>query len=362
MGVVRRQGAWWIDWYEGGRRRRKKTAVSTKTEAKRLLEKVKAKMLPRELGLFDPKLSCAELVTRYLNALQGTRSRSTYTSAELSLRHFFTWCRAKTAAKLTPELAENFAAKRKKDNVSVRTINIELTNLKACLNWGVGNGLIPRNPLARLKRLKGESKGRTRFLSEDEIRRLLQAAKDTVYHDIFYVLIRTGMRKSELAHLRWEDIDFTHSLIRVGGHRDEHGTDDTKTHKERHLPMDTDLAEVIARQIRRRGCPHVFGTANGTVRANNFNRELKKHAGRAGIDDVTLHTLRHTFASHLVMNGTDLPSVKELLGHSNIQMTMRYSHLAKEHLRSAMENFKVPSYRNGPSVVAGPGFKRAAAK
>ncbi len=66
MGVHRKQGAWWIDWYEGGRRRRKKTAVSTKTEAKRLLEKVKAKMLPRELGLFDPKLTCAELVTRYL--------------------------------------------------------------------------------------------------------------------------------------------------------------------------------------------------------------------------------------------------------------------------------------------------------
>jgi hypothetical protein len=64
IGVYEKQGAWWIDWYEGGRRRRKKTTAHTKTEAKRPLGQVKAKLLPRDLGLFDPKLSCAELVTR----------------------------------------------------------------------------------------------------------------------------------------------------------------------------------------------------------------------------------------------------------------------------------------------------------
>ena len=72
-GVCRKRGAWWIDWYEGRRRLRKKTAAATKTETKKLLERVKAKMLPRSLGLFDPKLKCAERVTRYLEALKGPR-------------------------------------------------------------------------------------------------------------------------------------------------------------------------------------------------------------------------------------------------------------------------------------------------
>ena len=74
MGVYHKRGTWWIDWYEGGRRLRKKTRARNKSEARKLLEQVRAKQLPRDLGLFDPKLKCAELVTRYLEALKGTRT------------------------------------------------------------------------------------------------------------------------------------------------------------------------------------------------------------------------------------------------------------------------------------------------
>jgi integrase len=362
MGVYRKQGTWWIDWYEGGQRRRKKTRASTKTEAKKMLEQVRARITPRDLGLFDPKLKCAELVTRYLEALKGTRAHHTWRRAYTALRNFFSWCPVKQVAKLTPELFQRYAGLRKSKGIAVRTINIELSALKTSLNWGVKNRLIPANPMAQADKLKGESTGRLRFLSEDEMQRLLRASEGSVYHDIFFTFLKTGMRKGELIHLRWEDVDFEQTLIRVGGHRDEHGTDDTKTHRERHLPMDAQLAGVIARQPRRSDCPYVFGTERGTARENNLNRELKKRAGRAGVEDLTLHTLRHTFASHLVMRGVDLASVKELLGHSTIQMTMRYAHLGQEHLRAAMEKMTVPGLAEGPSICAGPGFKRTAAK
>ncbi|MHC4202177.1 MAG: hypothetical protein ACYSU0_19475, partial [Planctomycetota bacterium] len=117
MGVYRKQGAWWIDWYEGRRRCRKKTPAKTKTEAKGLLQKLKAKMLPRELGLFDPKFPCAELVTRYLEALKGTRAYQTWRSAELSLRNFFTWCPVRQVPKLTPEFTQRYAAHRREQSV-----------------------------------------------------------------------------------------------------------------------------------------------------------------------------------------------------------------------------------------------------
>ena len=139
MSVYKKQGAWWIDWYEDRRRRRKKTAARTKTEAKQLLEKVKARMVPRELGLFDPKFSCAELVTRYLEAIKGIRAHETWRSAELSLRNFFTWCTVRQVAKLTPEITQRYAAHRRANKISIRTVHIELTVLKACLNWSVEN-------------------------------------------------------------------------------------------------------------------------------------------------------------------------------------------------------------------------------
>ena len=104
MGVFKKQGAFWIDWYEGGRRYRKKTRARNKTEATKLLNQVKAKILPRDLGLFDPKLKCADLVTRYLEALKGTRAHQTWRRAYSALRNFFEWCPVKRVAKLTPEL------------------------------------------------------------------------------------------------------------------------------------------------------------------------------------------------------------------------------------------------------------------
>ncbi|MHC4503225.1 MAG: phage integrase SAM-like domain-containing protein, partial [Planctomycetota bacterium] len=163
MGVFQKHGTWWIDWYEGGRRRRKKTRARNKTEARKLLEQVRARIVPRELGLFDPKLKCAELITRYLEALKGTRAHHTWRRAYTALRNFFTWCPVKRVAKLMPELVERYAAFRKGQDAAIRTINIEIGAVKTCLNWGLSNNLVPSNPLARVRKLRGESQGRLRF-------------------------------------------------------------------------------------------------------------------------------------------------------------------------------------------------------
>lgn len=146
LGVYRKAGALYLDWYEGGRRRRKKTGARTKTEAKQLLAKVTANLVPRELGIFDSNLTVAHLVVKYLEVLKATRTEATWEWAQTCLKNFFTRHPMKRVSQVTPELIGGCISWRRKTGVSPRTINVELTALKGCLNWGVKNGLVRRGP------------------------------------------------------------------------------------------------------------------------------------------------------------------------------------------------------------------------
>jgi len=154
---------------------------------------------------------------------------------------------------------------------------------------------------------------------------------DPGYYPIIYTFLKTGLRKSELIYLEWSDIDFQKKQIRVVN-KVAHPT---KSYKPRYIPMDRKLEKVL-RSIKKTKNPYVFITERDTLRKNNMISKLKITARRAGIEkNVTIHMLRHTYASHLVMAGVDLTTVKALLGHGDIHTTMRYAHLAPDHLRQA---------------------------
>ncbi len=341
MGVYLRNGSFWIDWYQDGKRRRKKTACKNKREAAKLLAEVRASAGPAAFGIRDADVSSPGLVSRYLEAANGTIAAASVARSRSSLKSFFDWAGPVKVMKIKPELFSRYAAYRKKQGMSVRTVNIDLTSLKTCFNWALRNNIISRNPLAFMRKLKGESQGRLRFLSEDEIRRLLAAAASTVYYRIIFTFLKTGMRKAELANLHWEDVDFQNRLLRVGGWRDEDGEHHTKTYNVRYIPIDDELAAVLRGHPTVEGSPFVFATIRGTKRTNNMIREVQRLAKKAGIEGVTLHVLRHTFASQIAMKTGDIASLKTLLGHSSIQMTMRYAHLAPSHLRSVVEKLKL---------------------
>ena len=174
--------------------------------------------------------------------------------------------------------------------MSKRTVNLEITMLQAMLNKMIQLGVIPENPIKAVK-------------------------------------------KNELVYLEWEDIDFDKLLIRVVNKK----AHPTKSYQPRYIPMDKKLGELL-NSIKRTKSSYVFVTGRETLRKNNLITNLKRAAKKAGIrKNVTVHMLRHTYASHLVMAGVDLPTVKALLGHADIHTTMRYAHLAPDHLRQAAE-------------------------
>ena len=138
---------------------------------------------------------------------------------------------------------------------------------------------------------------------------------------------------SELLNLEWKDVDFKNKTVKVDNKEDHH----TKNYELRSIPMNSFLCSVLRKIPRHIKSGYVFCNKSGEkfrrIR-DGFNATLK----RAGIENFRFHDMRHTFASHLVMKGCDLRTVQQLLGHKDIKMTMRYSHLSKEHLCNAVEN------------------------
>jgi len=152
--------------------------------------------------------------------------------------------------------------------------------------------------------------------------------------------LHTGFRKSELLSLTWGEIDFRHRVITVQAAYAKNG-------ESRSVPMN-DVLTTTLKAVRMNAPDNaVFCNCKGAP-YRSFRSAFERAVCKAGLEDFTFHDLRHTFASRLVMAGVDLPTVKELMGHKDITMTLRYTHLSSDHKQravSALEQFgkKVPA-------------------
>lgn len=146
----------------------------------------------------------------------------------------------------------------------------------------------------------------------------------------------TGLRRSELIYLNWADVNLEKKFISVTPKPDWH----PKDFEIRHIPVNGPLLAELKKNT---GAPDqpVFPTSRGRrYIPSALSREIRKVFKKAGIKGADIKTLRHTFASHLVMNGADLYTVQKLLGHSSVKTTERYAHLAPDFLHTAVDKLK----------------------
>ena len=207
--------------------------------------------------------------------------------------------------------------------------NHVLGSLRQILNFAVACGHIERNPAAGIAFNRRPKL--TRFLSREEVARL-HAALDRCVNgasrrqqaDIVRLLLFTGCRKGEIMGLRWSEV-----------HNGMLALANTKTGP-RKVPLNSQAKAVLDRQPRG-GSPFVFPSPLDPARQRADISLWDRVRREAGIEDVRLHDLRHTMASHAVMNGVPVPVVSRLLGHANVQMTLRYAHLADRDIEAAAE-------------------------
>jgi len=194
-------------------------------------------------------------------------------------------------------------------------------------NRGKEWGLITDNPAQGIKPLR-ENGARTRFLDKEEIQLLLNAASKE-FRPILITALHTGMRKGEILKLMWSDVNFKNRLITVT---------ESKSGKKRMIPMDDILSATLRTLPSRfkRGYLFPSPVKDGKPRFG-VQRQFGSAVKKAEIENIRFHDLRHTFASHLIMAGVDVMTVKELLGHASLTMTMRYTHLAPDHRMRAIK-------------------------
>ena len=207
--------------------------------------------------------------------------------------------------------------------------NKGLELLRQIVNFAVARGYVEKNPARGIR--PNRRPRLTRFLSREEIARLHRALDgrtreaDRQPADIVRLLLLTGCRRGEIVGLRWFEVG-EDALMLV----------DSKTGPRR-VPLNGPARRILKRQPRGES-PFVFPSPRDPSRPRCSELRLWRQVRReAGIEDVRLHDLRHTHASHAVMNGVPVPVVSRLLGHSNTRMTLRYAHLGDREIEAEAE-------------------------
>jgi len=226
-------------------------------------------------------------------------------------------------------LVEEYQTKVLNDGKVNATANRHLATLKHMFTKAVEWEMVGEETLKKVRRVKllAENNKRLRYLSQEECQALVDACIPHL-KPIVITALNTGMRRGEILSLEWEKhVDLKHGYILL---------DVTKNGERREIPINQELRETLEKHPKTTDSPYVFVSKRGG-RFKDIRESYKSALEKVGIKDFRFHDLRHTFASHLVMAGVDITTVKELLGHKTISMTLRYAHLSPNHKAKAVE-------------------------
>jgi len=316
--------------------------------ARQLLVELRARIQKGDYSLLDNEYPVEDLKQQYLAHCEQTLKPGSVRAYRFRLQAILPHL-PRRVFKIDTNTIIAYRHKRLAEGKSPATINLEVMALGTMLNWGVNPGrLIGKNPIKNLKPLPHDHPKEGRALTDEEVDRLL-AFSPPHYRDIWYCFLVTGMRREEVVQLRFDDIDWENRELVV-----RRGV--AKNHNARRLPIDDELWTILKQKqagrrsrkpVADRGTlgerfrsrftrDHVFTTRKNTPLDNRMllYATFIRHCGKAGIetrrmnsdghevDHVDLHSLRRTFATHLVVNGADPKTVQELLGHKTLAMTM----------------------------------------
>ena len=310
-------GKWYVD-FTFNKKRIRKFGGYTKEQARNTLAKMRIEKLDERLGYKNPKQSdiAFDQFAKEFIEIYSKQNKRSWQRDEASLKNLKPFLKGKKLQDIGPELIERYKAKRKTE-VSPATINRELAFLKTMFNKAVEWGRLESSPLKNVKKFK-KPNSKDRILNVGEMKRLINAA-DNHLEPILIIALNTGMRKGEILSLKWENIKLSKRCIHL---------EDSKAGKSRDVPMNGLVIEALSAIPQ--NSEYVFFNSRTGGPIQDVKTAFKTACKNAEIRGLRFHDLRHTAATRMVEARVDLVTVSKILGHSSIQMTMRYAHPTPE--------------------------------
>ena len=312
--------------------RRVRRSMGTRNKAVATIKA--ANVLDKKKVHDDLNTSCDVFFGKYRNFLSASRSKKTAQAFENALRKLQEYKTVHFLSDITPALLDELAVYLKSKQQNQQTaagINRSIRAIKTAMRQAEFWELIPPQNWRRVSKFR-ENKGRIEFHSPSEIKKILKVFNGD-WQLVVLLACRAGLRRGEIAVLKWSDVDLKNNQIYVAPN---------KTEKHRYVPIATDLRKALISA--KSDTTYVVNVGDPKKReSKDFLTAFYSKETKPLPFNCNLHKLRHSFASHLVQSGVDLYRVSKLLGHSSIKMTEIYAHLAPQDLASAVK--KLPSIK-----------------
>lgn len=311
--------------YLNGKQYRGSTKADNKELATVCAKKIYEDIYMGKLGLTKQGAKCDEFLKTYLSTQASNASEEWAYTVGLLLEKFTKYLKGvdvESIEDVTTQHIEDYKATLL-GQMALVSVKNNITVISAMFNRAVKLKIITHNPVHNAIPIRGIERNKQRYLTKEEIASVSVAVMGTEVEDLVNVALRTGMRRGELIHLEYSDIDLSNGLIYVRnkasvGFR-------TKSRKERTIPIHEKILPILSKK--KEGYCFTKHDRETPMRPRTASESFAEIAMGVGMPDVGLHTLRHTFASHLAMAGVSLWEIAKLLGHSSTHVTELYSHL-----------------------------------
>ena len=332
MSISRHGKIFWLDIRIKGKRIRRSLRTENRNEALARYAPLREKLLEKHLG---EKVRFSDFCTKYLDWAWSSKPKIALKEQQRlkRIQVFFDKLDIVNLDDITPYHIEQLKADLQTRGLKKSTINGWLQILRGmfyrAIDWEVYS---KPNPLKKVRFFKPQRT--VQGLSKDEIAKVLEAAKaisesplspiQVCFYDIVVLALNTGLRRSELLNLKWKDI------------KDEGLKIKGKGDKLRDVPLNSTARETIMRQQRRDEFVFLVPNRNNVTVLHNTTKKVSRMARV----DFHLHLCRHAFCTSLVERGVDFVTIGELLGHSNISMSLIYSHTDEGRKKRAVETLE----------------------